>query len=55
MAGFLPGRAYGFAVAAAGGVGACAALGSGLKSVHLMTMRTGISNPFRFNIPSERE
>ena len=31
------------------------ALGTGMKPVHLITMRTGISKPFRFSVSSERE
>ena len=53
---FLSRRAYGFAVAAvAGGVDVCGVLGMSLKSVHLITKRTGISIPFKFSVPSERE
>src|SRR5204862_7209867 len=48
--------AYGFAeVAAATGTVACGTLETGLKSVHLITRRTGISSPFKFSVPSERE
>ena len=53
---------YGFAgavgFAGAGvedGFAAAGALVMGLKSVHLMTIRTGISWPFCVSVPSERE
>ena len=45
---------YGFAGAGEFAVAACGADGGGLKSVHLMTMRTGICWPFISAVSSER-
>ena len=48
-------KGQGFAEGGGLTVAACGASGSGLKSVHLMTMRTGICWPFISAVSSERE